>query len=289
MKRSIESNFMMGTDQFDIEFDDNDEALWCKYKHRERACFTSKVLQDIITIQNQLSFCFKNADDVIKPRYVIWGSTLPGAFSLGGDLQRFADLVRSGEKDELRAYAYQCVKTVYNNFTNLDLPLLSITLVQGNALGGGFEAALTSDIIIAERHCKLGLPEIKFNLFPGMGAYSLLSRRLGSIQAKRMILSGRLYSAEEMYQLGIVDMLVEPSEGKAAVSSFIQQNRDRYQTLLALSKISRICQPVSFEELIDVTDLWVDAAMTLGEPDLVHMERLASVQRRQRKKATVDQ
>jgi DSF synthase len=56
------------------------------------------------------------------------------------------------------------------------LPILTVGLVQGAALGGGFEALLSFDYVVAERDATFGLPEILFGLFPGMGAHSLLSR-----------------------------------------------------------------------------------------------------------------
>ena len=51
--------------------------------------------------------------------------------------------------------------------------------MQGECLGGGFEAALSSDVIVAEKSARFGFPEILFNLFPGMGAYSFLERKIG--------------------------------------------------------------------------------------------------------------
>jgi len=207
---------------------------------------------------------------------------MQGVFNLGGDLELFVRLIRAGDEDGLRRYAYRCIDTVYNNLTNVGLPLLNIALVQGDALGGGFEAALSSDVIIAERQSKFGLPEVLFNLFPGMGAYSLLCRRLDGARAKDMILSGRLYSAEEMHALGLVDVLAEPGEGKATVHRYIEQNRRRYRMLLALGDVRRRCQPVSYEEMIDVTDMWVDTALTLQDPDLRRMERLVAAQKRRR-------
>ncbi len=63
--------------------------------------------------------------------------------------------------------------------------------MQGAALGGGFEALLSFDYIVAEQDATFGLPEILFGLFPGMGAHALLSRKLGSAQADRLIVSNR--------------------------------------------------------------------------------------------------
>ena len=107
-----------------------------------------------------------------------------------------------------------------------DCGIVTIGLVQGDALGGGLEAALSCNFIIAERGVKMGLPEVIFNLFPGMGAYSLLSRRLGMAMAERIIFSGRLYSAEEMYELGVVDLVVDPGCGDKAVRDYIADPRN---------------------------------------------------------------
>src|SRR5207249_864252 len=84
-------------------------------------------------------------------------------------------------------------------------------------IGGGFECAMSSDIIVAEESAQLGLPEILFNLFPGMGAYSLLSRRIGARAAEELILSGRVLSAAKLHEMGIVDVLAPNGGGETAV------------------------------------------------------------------------
>src|SRR3546814_13512171 len=86
-------------------------------------------------------------------------------------------------------YALKVVDIVYRNCVALDLPIITAALVQGDALGGGFEGVLSSNLIVAEKGCRFGLPEILFNLFPGMGAYSLLARRISPALAERMIRS----------------------------------------------------------------------------------------------------
>jgi DSF synthase len=169
---------------------------------------------------------------------------------------------------------------VYQNLTKMGLPILTIGLVQGDALGGGFEHALTNDVIIAERDSRMGLPEILFNLFPGMGAYSLLCRRLDAVRAQKLILSGRLYAAEELEELGLVDQVVGRGEGPASVREYLERNRRRHATLLALSRVRHRCQPITYEELIDVTDVWVETALGLDEADLRRMEHLVRAQQR---------
>lgn len=268
-------------DQFTVDYEADTGSLWCSYRHVEKPCYTPKVLDQILCLQAELRHCAPGArTSGAAPRYLVWGSTMDGVFNLGGDLELFAGLIRNGDEDGLRRYAYRCVDTVYNGITNGGLPLLNISLVQGDALGGGFEAVLASDVIIAERQSKFGLPEVLFNLFPGMGAYSLLCRRLDGARAKQMILSGRLYSAQEMHDCGIVDILAEPGEGRAATRHYIERNLRRHRMLTAICDVRRRCQPVTYEELIDVTDLWVDTALNLQDADLRRMERLVAAQKR---------
>jgi DSF synthase len=269
-------------DQLTIRFEPDQSALWCMVRHPERPCFTSQLLDQIRTLQTRLQHGLAHAalSDDMPVRTIIWGSTFPGIWNLGGDLALFTRLIRARAAGELRGYAYACVDAVYQNLTKMGLPLLTIGLVQGDALGGGFEHALTNDVIIAERDSRMGLPEVLFNLFPGMGAYSLLCRRLDGVRAQKLILSGRLYEAAELEELGLVDLVVGQGEGPAAVREYLERNRRRHGTLLALSRVRQRCQPVTYEELIDVTEVWVETAMGLHEADLRRMEHLVRAQAR---------
>ena len=112
--------------------------------------------------------------------YYVAGSRVPGVYNLGGDLAYFMQCIERRDRDALMSYATLCVDNLYPRIQNYFIPnLITIALVQGDALGGGFEGALANNVIIAEEQAKMGLPEILFNLFPGMGAYSLLARRVG--------------------------------------------------------------------------------------------------------------
>jgi DSF synthase len=274
-------------DQLTIRFEPDQAALWCMVNHPERPCFTSGLLEQIRTLQTRLRYGLAqmSLSDDMPVRTIIWASTFPGVWNLGGDLALFTRLIRARAAGELRGYAYACVDAVYQNLTKMGLPLLTIGLVQGDALGGGFEHALTNDVIIAERDSKMGLPEVLFNLFPGMGAYSLLCRRLDGVRAQKLILSGRLYAASELEELGLVDLVVGEGEGPAAVREYLERNRRRHATLLALSAVRQRCQPVTYEELIDVTEVWVETALGLDEADLRRMEHLVRAQLRRHGRA----
>jgi DSF synthase len=123
-------------------------------------------------------------------------------------------------------------------------------------------------------------------MFPGMGAYSFLSRRLGRSRAKELILSGKLYGAEELAELGVVDLVVPAGEGEDGLRAYIDRCAQRHNVLAALDRVDRRCHPVSYDELLDIADIWVATALGLSETDLRRMERLASAQQRRQARAS---
>jgi DSF synthase len=211
-------------------------------------------------------------------RHVVLASDAPGAFNLGGDLALFASLIRAGDRDGLMDYATRCVDGVHLLHDGLGGDVRTIALVQGDALGGGMELALACQVIVAEVGTEMGLPEVLFGLFPGMGAYSFLSRRVAPHVAERLILEGRILPAEELHRMGIVDILAPRGEGDRVVRELIQQEQRAPHAHLALNRVRRITQAVTYDELLAITAIWVDAALALGDRSLRAMERIVRAQ-----------
>jgi DSF synthase len=207
---------------------------------------------------------------------IVWASSGP-VWNRGGDLALFARLIRAGDAAGLRDYAHACVDVIAGN---LNAAPLTVALVEGDALGGGFEAVLTNDLIVAAKGVKFGLPEILFHMFPGMGAYSLLCRYLDGARARQLILNRRLYSAEELADMGLVDLVLEPGAGRAVVLDWLAREQRRHRIVRTLREVRHRCQPLAYDELIEVVELWVETALGLGEADLRRMDRLAAAQRR---------
>ena len=154
--------------------------------------------------------------------------------------------------------------------------------MQGEAFGGGFEAALSSEIIIAEKKCSNGFPGGTVQLVSWHGStYNLLARKLNPKQAERMILSGKIYMAQELYDMGLVDILVEDGEGEEAVYEYIKRENHSRNGFRALRKARDDLNPVKYEDLLQVVEVWVEAALKIDERDLRMMERLVSRQKHQ--------
>ena len=211
--------------------------------------------------------------------HLVLASDAP-VFNLGGDLALFAQLIRSGNRGRMLEYARLCVEVAYNFSRLYEDRVHSIAVVQGDALGGGFEAALCCHTIIAEEGSGMGFPEVLFDLFPGMGAYTFLTRRVTPVQAERMMLDARIYPVEELLRMGVVDYVVPRGEGLMAAREMVRKNQRIGNALRAMNVVRQSCRPVSLEELLSVTSEWVDAAMRLGDRGLRTMERLIRAQQR---------
>jgi DSF synthase len=272
--------------ELDLDFDANTGVFWCRFQFSNRPSFTPEVLSELRRMRQLLASRQGAAgSQETQVKYMVLGSRMPGIFNLGGDLHLFADLIRKRDRAALTAYARACVAEVHANSMALDLPIITMSLVQGDALGGGFEAALSSNVIIAERSAKFGLPEIMFNLFPGMGAYNFIARRTNAATAERMIMSGRIYTGAELYDMGIVDVLAEDGRGEEALNDYVRKNARRHAAQRAIYQARQRVNPITLQDLNGITDLWVDTAMTLSPIDLKMMERLVAAQGRRRARA----
>ena len=259
--------------QLTTHYDGKYNVGWYYMNAQPRPCFTSTLLDQINDYQQNIKSEMQ-ATDQQKYNYLVLASNVEGIFNLGGDLAVFFELIKQQHREGLLAYAIKCIKVLHQNMNHLDSRLTTISLVQGDALGGGFEAALSSNILVAERETKLGLPEVLFNLFPGMGAYSLLSRKLNGAKAEEIIMSGKLYSAEELYDLGVVDILAEKGEGELAIYRYIESSNRKFNSHNAIRQVRDVCNKIPYQELLDITNIWVDSALKLTQKDLRMMERL---------------
>ncbi|NNJ94456.1 MAG: crotonase/enoyl-CoA hydratase family protein [Halobacteria archaeon] len=260
--------------ELEIKYEEDYRLAWYYMDVKPRLCCSPALISEIQQWYDELvsPACPHNV------RYIALASRVPGVFNLGGDLNLFIELIRNGDREGLMRYATSCIDTLFRHYTHLGRDITTISLVQGDALGGGMEFAISGDVLIAERSAKMGMPEILFNLFPGMGAYSFLSRKVGEVQAERMILGGCLYSAGELHDMGIVDVLAEDGQGEQAVLDYIYREERAQNGYQAFRQAKQYCNPVRYEELENITTAWVDAALRLENKSLRMMERLVSRQ-----------
>ena len=273
--------------EIELRFEQDDGILWAYQRHLSRPSFTLSLLRDVNRFQELMrAHGTRVVPDAGSPlRYLVWASRTPGIFNLGGDLPLFVRLIRNRDRAGLERYAKACIDICYSNAANMDLPICTVALAQGDTLGGGFESAMSNDLLVAEKSAKFGLPEIIYGLLPGMGAYSFLARRIGPPAAEKLIKSGNIYTAEEMYERGIVDLVVEDGEGEQGVREMARKLASRHPAHVGLYRMRRRFEGVTYDELMDIALVWVDTALQLRPADLRNMERLANLQARRHERS----
>jgi DSF synthase len=289
---AVEGMFQKQYRQIEVRFDPELSAAWTYMKPHGAPCFNLGLLEELRSHDSAIEASggrVLHRGELRQIHYYVGASRVEGIFSLGGNLNHLVQLIRAHDRETLMRYAKLCVDNMYPRLCNYNSPMTTISLVQGEALGGGFETALASNVIIAERRSQMGLPEILFNLIPGNGAYSLLARRVGIKRAEEMILSGRVYTAVQLHEMGVVDVIAENGEGESAVRAYIESNERRRNGLQAMFECRRHLNPVGYDELLNIANVWVDAALRVEEKDLKLMSRLGRSQIKRTEAPAVEQ
>jgi DSF synthase len=270
------SNFQQISTRFDSEFG----VMWSIMQPEPRPCFNKVCLSDLLqhhTFLQSSQGKIVSQGKMQQVNYLVLASSMEGVFNLGGDLSVFRELIMAQDREHLAAYAKLCIENLWT-FYDMQAPITTISLVQGQAMGGGFESALSAHIMIAEKSAVMGLPEVLFNLFPGMGALSFLSRKIGMQAAEKMVRSGKIYTGEELYQMGVVDVLAEDGQGEYALNNWVKKNHRSLNSSQAINRAKQRVNPLTSTELYEITEIWVDAALRLDERNLKVMERLVRAQ-----------
>ena len=181
-------------------------------------------------------------------RHFVLSSDVTGVFNFGGDLALFVLLVRAGHRlaEDVRGAA---ASTWCGGWRRPLRGVHTTVLVQGDTLGGGLESVLPFHKVVFERSAQAGFPEVLFNLFPGMGAWQFTIRKAGFAVANDMILSGRLYTAEQLLRRSPVDAVVDDGAGEEAMLEIVRGVDPAARHAGAL-RAQRMAAPITYESLV---------------------------------------
>lgn len=182
----------------------------------------SELLKDLKALLSEL----KNKKDL---RCLVVTGNGEKAFVAGADIKEM--LNRPEDEGQRLSEEGQGVFKVFE-----ELHCAVIAAVNGFALGGGLELALSCDFIIASEKAKLGLPEVSLGLIPGYGGTQRLSRAVGKSIARMMILTGDMFTAQQCCAWGLVAKVVAPEELLPTVQKMAMQISGRSPTAIRLAK-----------------------------------------------------
>jgi enoyl-CoA hydratase/carnithine racemase len=191
-------------------------------------------------------------------RAVVLTGTGPKAFASGADVAEFQEMLGS---DEAVAHHTSLTRRTFDTIAGLPQPV--VAALQASAVGGGLELALATDLIVADAHARLGLPEVGLGLIPGAGGTQRLPRRIGLPQAVELILLGRLLTAVEAQEIGLVMRVAPAGEALSYGLELAEQLAAQPAVAVRAAKRAlRVGSTMSLEEGLDVEREQFTAALS---------------------------
>lgn len=189
-------------------------------------------------------------------------SSVAKGFSAGADLgelyrelvaRKAAGVDEGAAVAELRAF----LDRIHRVYTILDTaPITTVAACHGVVFGGGFELALTCDLIVADKSARFCFPELRLGLVPGWGGIPRLKRDLGNAVVRDLLLTGRSLGATRAHEVGLVSQLV--GRGQAAnVARRVAQQACRFDAQTA-ARAKAFLKPVPTDELEREKDLFCE-------------------------------
>jgi len=206
------------------------------------------------------------ADDLEKSgqqvRALIIYSRLTSGFCAGADLRELFQGIQPLEAEERSARVRDFLLRVHRVFNAIDsAPLTTIAAVHGVVFGGGFELALTCDMIVADRTARFCFPELRLGLIPGFGGIPRMKRDIGNGLVRDLLLTGRSINANKAAAVGLVSQVVAPGEAvRVARSVALQTTKFDRQTAQVAKEFIK---PIPYAELQEEIRLFCEL---MGRP-----------------------
>jgi DSF synthase len=262
----------------DVRLDVDSKILWVEFLHQYNYSFTRVMLDEVLRLFRNLHSEYL-LNRKLPFTHLLFCSKKPEVFHLGGDLEAFVTYAKEKDLKKLREYGETCVE-ILMYLSDMKMPFITGSIIQGDSLGGGFEFTLATQLRIAERHCKIGYPEVKFGLFPGMGAWSYGLRLASNSFTERMIFGGERFTADEMCKEGLISHVTETGNARKLAIEIVSEHQESMPAYLSMFRAQFYKNGVSQNELNEIVHTWADAALLITDDNMRKMTVLVSAQNR---------
>lgn len=190
-------------------------------------------------------------------RVLIIYSSLKSGFSAGADLRELYERSQGMEKQQALRGVREFLVRIHRVMNAIDsAPLTTIAAVHGVTFGGGFELALTCDLIVADKMARFCFPELRLGLIPGFGGIPRLKRDLSNAVIRDLLLTGRSFNAVKAQQIGLVSQVAAEGEAlRVARSTAAQLGKFDRMTATAAKKFIK---PIPHKELEEEVEIFCE-------------------------------
>ena len=217
--------------QIELDFEPEIAMLWITLKPEPKPVFTLACGESVLKVQHALMALW--ADAARSPvLFLAYRGTGP-VFALGGDLDFYLECIATNDRVALENYARLAVEIMNLNASSLGQRVITMATIHAKALGGSIDPPRSCNLMIAEARARFGYPEIAFNHFP-IAAVPILSRRIGELEAQRILMSAEEFSAQQFYDKGVIDEVVPDGSGEMALRDYASRFHSSHAARVAL-------------------------------------------------------
>jgi enoyl-CoA hydratase/carnithine racemase len=186
--------------------------------------------------------------EISRVQGLVIHSLLPSGFSAGADLRELYRGLRPLGPEERATGVRGFLERIHRVFNFIDgAPIVTVAAVHGVVFGGGFELALTCDLMVADRTARFCFPELRLGLIPGFGGIPRLKRDLGNALIRDLLFTGRSFNAKKAAEAGLVSQLVGEGQALRTARGIVAQVSKLDQATVRTAK--QFIKPIPEQEL----------------------------------------
>ena len=264
--------------QISLEYEAAHKLLWITLRPEPKPVLTLPLIDSIRRVQQTVWEIWQDEPD--RPILFMASRARGAVYSLGGDLDFYLDCLARNDRAALSAYAEAASDVLRMSRDGLNGSVITLAAVHARAMGGSIDSIRGCNVVVAEAEATFCYPEINFNHFP-ISAVPILSRHTGPIEAERILLSGRDYSADEFLANGAVNAVVPRGMGEDWIRHYAASSISSHAARVAIiASFNRMASNDLGAILAESGRDWVSHIMNLRPIEISKLQRIAAAQER---------
>jgi DSF synthase len=261
--------------QLKLEYEEPIKTLWVTIAPEPKPVFTFDLVRSVSRLQTAITALWGPGRNLRSPiRYFAYRAS-GQIFTMGGDLDFYLECIAKGDGPALQEYARLSIEGVIGNASSLSGSAITMATIEGKGIGGGIDAPLSCNLVIAEEQTCFSYPEVKFNHFP-ITAVAVLSRRIGARAAHHLLMTGDELSATQFEAAGALDAVVPSGDGENWLRKYATATLPMHGARLSLFEAFHQRQAESFRrELESVARTWSDYMLRLSPMEISRLQRIS--------------
>lgn len=262
-------------DELTSIYDPINKILLVEILHKNSLTLTLRTLECIYQLQLKI---IRHFDKFPKssPHYIIWTSAIESIFCLGLDLKYILELIKHQDESNLRQYIQRCADVLFINYHNLELPVINIAVINGNAFGGGIDFALSSDVVFAKDGIDCGLSTSEAGILPSVGLPYYFFKFNGN-DLEEKIINQNTQSLDQLLKNHAVNYHYKDDPGQV-LSDFISRSSEHFLTYACTYRVKKKSSQLKQSFINDFINMWLASALNLTTKEILGLEKMAEIQ-----------